>query len=157
MKKAFNLNHDHDKLARRCNIFLTIFVIVFFVGSLYLAFEAGKYHQEKQYLQEDSNILILDPIDENITNKPIKKILAIGDLFAQTHTYINKTYTCVNFSNEVKELFDHFNITSKRVNGCRFDNASRCHRWLKVELDFEPIHGNFVDYSQKYKIREVMD
>ena len=80
----------------------------------------------------------------------------IGKLFASNHNY-SESYNCQDYSNDIQEVFQSLGIRSYRVSGCKKDNSSVCHRWVRVTLDFEPIWGEFTDYDEEYEVYEVHD
>jgi len=82
---------------------------------------------------------------------PVSKIMFVGREYALNHDYDNETYNCKQFSNGLRNVFNELGIASRRVSG-KSGDGNIAHRWLKVELDFEPTSGKFVDYSDEYEI-----
>jgi len=87
-------------------------------------------------------------------NKEIKDFELIGKRFSENHMYINNTYNCVNYSNDFKEITDELGFKTRKTIGCTNSSGNiSCHQFLELIFEYEPAHGEFVDYSEKYPIR----
>jgi len=80
----------------------------------------------------------------------VKDFLLVAQKFADNHEY-SKDYNCKNYTRDLKEIADQLGFDVEQVVGCssQSDNAD-CHAWLKLKVDFEPQHAQFVDYSKEY-------
>jgi len=85
----------------------------------------------------------------------VRDITMFIERFAQNHQYNITGYNCVNYSSDVMMVAEHlgFDDRLEMVSGC---NATECHRWLRIKIDFEPQTATFVDYSKKYKNQRVV-
>ena len=88
----------------------------------------------------------------------LEEIEYIGQKFAANHNY-SKDYDCKNYSDDLYEVLKALGYNVKEVSGCKAENGSECHRWLRIglELDFEPIDGEFVNYEDVYRVYKVKE
>lgn len=90
----------------------------------------------------------------------VKDFLMIGQRFADTHSYDLKHFNCKNYSMDLKEIADELGFKTQYVEGCPevINETDKCHAWLRLVVDFEPIRGSLTDYSKEYPdIRKVED
>jgi len=94
-------------------------------------------------------------VSQNIDRIPplydgeIEEWLVVAGRFAKYHEYNRTSYNCVNYSTDLKAIADSLGFRTKIVRGY-VDGNDTGHEWLKLEVDFEPQHGTFVDYSLDY-------
>jgi len=130
------------------NIICLLLIILTSMALGYLGPSLFKEPKQLNYIFENKS---------NSDNKLIETFLEIGKNFSKLHNYTKGSYVCVNFSNDFKELIESYNYTVYRVDGCTKNNKSVCHTWIKYIIDYEPITGEFVDYSDKYIINKLYD
>ena len=98
--------------------------------------------------------ITVQPIQAPPINNDIDRLLDMGEAFADNHTYNRTGYNCVNYSNDFYEIIKEYNYSAEIVWGCRLDNKTRCHQWLRFTFDYEPVYGSFIDYSDIFDLRK---
>lgn len=80
----------------------------------------------------------------------IEDFVMIGSRFAENHDYINNTYKCNNFTNDLYDVYLELGFEPEKIVGCD-KNLTQCHSWLRfLGRDFSPIRGRFTNFSEKY-------
>ena len=83
----------------------------------------------------------------------VNKFVALAEKWADTHTYNETEYNCINYSQDVYEIAQIMDIDADMMTGCPPEESNiSCHRWLRVTLDFEPQHAAFTDYAEEYPL-----
>lgn len=103
----------------------------------------------------NSMLLAQTTLNQNKTLTAVQQpplFLQIAKRFADTHPYINNTYTCVNFSKDFAELGKLLDYKVIKVCGHLPNVTDEGHCWDKVWWngswrDFEPQDGVFVNFS----------
>jgi hypothetical protein len=54
-------------------------------------------------------------------------------------------------------IADQLGFKTKIIKGCPEMPGEDCHQWLRLEVDFEPQHAVFKDYSMQYPRQEVLE
>ena len=82
----------------------------------------------------------------------VKDFLMVAQRFADNHNYSEQEYNCRNYTRDLKKIADELGFDVEQVIGCNSSSSSNreCHTWLKLKVDFEPQHAEFVDYSKEY-------
>ena len=81
----------------------------------------------------------------------VKDFLMVAQRFADNHNYSEQEYNCRNYTKDLKKIADELGFDVEQVIGCTNSSSNRyCHTWLKLKVDFEPQHAEFVDCSKEY-------
>lgn len=128
----------------------TIFWIVIIINVVTMGFIL------KEYFKVSS-----EPVTFNINGIPslsegyygeISDLLVLGKRFANYHTY-SKNYSCINYSNDFKEIAESLGFEVETVSGYKYANLTEGHQWLKLKIDYEPQTAIFQDYDKEYPYR----
>jgi hypothetical protein len=130
-------------------------VLIVTMAVLCLVIFLGYSAYTKFYVTLNDPITIkLSEIDQ-IYKGEVMEFSILARRFSEQHKYISyeedkqNYYICGNYSRDLHNLAKDLGFKTKIVTGCPEGNGS-CHTWLRIELDFEPQYGQFVDYSKKY-------
>lgn len=91
----------------------------------------------------------LEDIRETAYSGEVRDFLIVAQRFALYHKYTDE-YNCVNYSTDLKDIADELGFKVSKIVGYSPRNDTSGHMWLRLEVDFEPQHGEFVDYSVTY-------
>jgi hypothetical protein len=126
--------------------FLIFTIIVLFI--VFLGMGLGMYERLTRP--------VVVKIDKDFGEDDLSQFLAISKRFADQHEYNKTGYNCVNYTDDLKSITDQLGFRTKAVIGCNRYNGS-CHKFLRLEVDFEPQDAEIVDYSKRYPIQEVLE
>jgi len=133
------------------SIFLILMLMIFTTLSTGLIY--------KKFLDEGINIefsMLQESEQQTEPDGELKDFFVVARRFAQTHKYINGSYTCINYTNSLYDISQELGFNNiKKVKGCSEDGKS-CHMWLKIEMDYEPQSYEFKDYSKEYPNQEIV-
>lgn len=85
----------------------------------------------------------------------VEAFLILANRFSQNHEY-SDSYDCVNYTNDIGFIAGQLGFNIEKVVGCRPENLSQCHEWVRLKVDYEPQQGSFIDYSRTYINQRVV-
>lgn len=116
--------------------------VLFFFALLALLMSQIELHkklknQEKPLSEVDQELVIF----KTVTGR-----------FATLHDYNITSYNCINYSKDLKLILDGLGFKTSEVDRCKAEDNGSCHRYLQLELEFEPQSGEFKDYYTYYPL-----
>lgn len=98
--------------------------------------------------------IVNDPIRLHIEGEwfeegEVREFMVVSNRFRNTRSYDVNNYTCINYTRDLYELTKELGFETKMIKGCP-EGDGPCHQFLKLEVDFEPQDGVFLDYSLMY-------
>ena len=95
----------------------------------------------------------------DILEGDMRDFVILAQRYAQNHEYNATGFNCINYTDELADIMDKLGFKYTKMIGCAdgAGNASRCHEWLRLMVDFEPQSGKFTDYSKEYPRQHEVD
>ena len=91
--------------------------------------------------------------NSDIYDGDVKDFVILAQRFASNHEYTD-TYKCLNYTEDLAHIAQDLGFKVQKIKGWP-DNNTIGHAWLRLEVDFDPQLGRFVDYSKDYPDQEV--